>query len=119
MCGDCQRRAETNPLRVLDCKVEADQPIIEKLPSIVDCLCDACRAHFEAVKQSLADRGLAYQCVRVWCGPGLHMRTTFEVVHGSLGAEFVLAAGATTVWPKRWLEGTLAGHRFSIGEDRL
>ena len=34
MCGDCQRRAETNPLRVLDCKVEADQPIIEKLPPI-------------------------------------------------------------------------------------
>jgi len=32
MCSDCQRRAETNPLRVLDCKVPADQPIIEKLP---------------------------------------------------------------------------------------
>src|ERR1700675_2134 len=31
LCGDCQRRAVTNPLRVLDCKVEADQPIIEKL----------------------------------------------------------------------------------------
>src|SRR4051794_8539945 len=38
MCGDCQRRAETNPLRVLDCKVEADQPIIEQLPHITDCL---------------------------------------------------------------------------------
>ena len=33
MCGDCQRRAETNPLRVLDCKVPQDQPIIEALPS--------------------------------------------------------------------------------------
>src|SRR5204863_3917758 len=46
MCGDCRRRAYTNPLRVLDCKVEADQPIIDALPSILDYLCDACRAHF-------------------------------------------------------------------------
>src|SRR6202020_878881 len=36
LCGDCQRRVETNPLRVLDCKVPEDQPIIEKLPSILD-----------------------------------------------------------------------------------
>jgi histidyl-tRNA synthetase len=53
MCGDCQRRAVTNPLRVLDCKVEADQPIIDKLPSILDYLCEPCRAHFDAVKQYL------------------------------------------------------------------
>src|SRR5438270_1901705 len=46
MCGDCQRRAETNPLRVLDCKVEADQPVIEKLPFITEHLCPACHAHF-------------------------------------------------------------------------
>src|ERR1700737_1122342 len=44
MCSDCRRRAETNPLRVLDCKVPEDQPIIEALPSIQDHLCDACRA---------------------------------------------------------------------------
>src|SRR5262249_17260502 len=50
-CADCQRRATTNPLRVLDCKVEADQPIIDALPPILDYLCDACRAHFDAVKQ--------------------------------------------------------------------
>ena len=51
LCGDCQRRAVTNPLRVLDCKVEADQPIIDKLPSILDYLCEVCRPHFEAVQQ--------------------------------------------------------------------
>ncbi len=46
MCADCQRRADTNPLRVLDCKVEADQPIIEKLPKIIDHLDPECRAAF-------------------------------------------------------------------------
>src|SRR3954454_18392435 len=58
MCGDCKRRAETNPLRVLDCKVEATQPVIDALPSILDSLCEPCRVHFEAVKQFLTDRGI-------------------------------------------------------------
>src|SRR4051812_42695373 len=61
MCGDCQRRADTNPLRVLDCKVEADQEIIDALPSIQDSLCDPCRSHFAAVKQYLDDRGIAFE----------------------------------------------------------
>jgi len=51
LCGDCQRRAVTNPLRVLDCKVEADQPIIDMLPSILDYLCEICRPHLEAVQR--------------------------------------------------------------------
>ncbi len=49
LCADCQRRSETNPLRVLDCKVESCQPIIESLPKISDFLDEACRAHFEQV----------------------------------------------------------------------
>ena len=53
MCADCQRRAETNPLRVLDCKVEADQPIIEKLPHIVD--------HLDPVCRQLAKLGRSHQ----------------------------------------------------------
>ncbi len=50
LCSDCQRRAETNPLRVLDCKVPEDQEIINSLPSIQDHLCEPCRAHFAAVR---------------------------------------------------------------------
>src|SRR5271170_4109973 len=50
MCSDCQRRAVTNPLRVFDCKVPADQPIIEKLPRISQFLDEPCRRHFEQVQ---------------------------------------------------------------------
>src|ERR1700735_2880168 len=50
MCVDCQRRAVTNPLRVFDCKVPADQPIIDSLPRISQFLDESCRTHFEAVK---------------------------------------------------------------------
>src|SRR6266567_2393583 len=56
LCSDCQRRAETNPLRVLDCKVPEDQPTIDKLPSILDNLCEVCGPHFAAVQSYLRDR---------------------------------------------------------------
>jgi histidyl-tRNA synthetase len=61
MCSDCQRRADTNPLRVLDCKVPQDQPIIDSLPSILDSLDEGCRTHFEAVKTYLADRASRFK----------------------------------------------------------
>src|SRR3954463_13679624 len=85
MCGDCQRRAVTNPLRVLDCKVEADQPVIDALPSILDSLCPECSAHFAAVRRFLDSRGIEYEIrPRMVRGLDYYMRTTFEVVHGSL-----------------------------------
>jgi histidyl-tRNA synthetase len=122
MCGDCQRRAQTNPLRVLDCKVEADQPIIEQLPHITDCLCDACRAHFDAVKQYLTDRGIEYEVKpRLVRGLDYYMRTTFEVVHGSLGAQNSVLGGGRYDGLAESLGSKVhsPGIGFSIGEDRL
>src|SRR5437764_10539493 len=60
MCSDCQRRAVTNPLRVLDCKVPADQPIIEKLPRISDYLDEPCRQHFADVRRILEAIAIPY-----------------------------------------------------------
>src|SRR5437763_3576315 len=122
MCGDCQRRAETNPLRVLDCKVEADQPVIDALPSITDFLCDACRAHFELVKQYLSDRGIEYEVrPRMVRGLDYYMRTTFEVVHGSLGAQNSVLGGGRYDGLAESLGSKVhaPGIGFSIGEDRL
>src|SRR5271169_1677 len=122
MCGDCQRRAETNPLRVLDCKVEADQAIIEALPSIIDSLCDPCRAHFEAVKQYLSDRGMEYEVrQRMVRGLDYYMRTTFEVVHGGLGAQNSVLGGGRYDGLAESLGSKVhsPGIGFSIGEDRL
>lgn len=122
MCGDCQRRAETNPLRVLDCKVEADQPIIESLPNILDSLCDACRTHFEAVKRYLDDRDISYEVrPRLVRGLDYYMRTTFEVVHGSLGAQNSVLGGGRYDGLAEMLGSKVPapGIGFSIGEDRL
>jgi histidyl-tRNA synthetase len=122
MCGDCQRRAETNPLRVLDCKVEADQPVIEKLPAIVDHLCGECRAHFDTVKQHLDSRGIEYEVrPRLVRGLDYYMRTTFEVIHGGLGAQNSVLGGGRYDGLAESLGSKLAapGIGFSIGEDRL
>ncbi len=122
LCGDCQRRADTNPLRVLDCKVEADQPIIDTLPSIVDHLCDPCREHFAAVKEYLGDRAIAYQVrPRLVRGLDYYMRTTFEVVHGSLGAQNSVLGGGRYDGLAEALGSKVhsPGIGFSIGEDRL
>jgi len=122
LCGDCQRRADSNPLRVLDCKVEADQAIIGKLPTIVEHLCDACREHFEAVKQYLCDLGIAYEVrPRLVRGLDYYMRTTFEVVHGSLGAQNSVLGGGRYDGLAESLGSKVhsPGIGFSIGEDRL
>src|SRR5487761_2170894 len=60
MCADCQRRAVTNPLRVLDCKVPEDQPMIDALPKIADSLDEASKAHFAAVTSALDASGVPY-----------------------------------------------------------
>src|SRR5690242_8052910 len=122
MCADCQRRAETNPLRVLDCKVEADQPIIEKLPNILEHLCEPCRAHFDAVRRYLDDRGIPYEVrPRLVRGLDYYMRTTFEVVHGALGAQNSVLGGGRYDGLAESLGSKVPapGIGFSIGEDRL
>jgi len=122
MCEDCRRRAETNPLRVLDCKVPADQPIIEKLPSILDFLDSDDKEHFRRVREFLDDRGIKYTVKpRLVRGLDYYMRTTFEITHGALGAQNAILGGgrydglAETIGSKV----PAPGIGFSIGEDRL
>ena len=122
MCGDCQRRAVTNPLRVLDCKVPEDQPIIDKLPSILDFLCENCAPHFAGVQESLTARGIAFSIrPRLVRGLDYYMRTTFEVVHGSLGAQNSVLGGGRYDGLAESLGSRVhsPGIGFSIGEDRL
>ena len=121
MCADCQRRADTNPLRVLDCKVEADQPIIEKLPKIIDHLDPECRQHFERVTSELQARGLIYQITpRLVRGLDYYTRTTFEITSGALGAQNALVGGGRYDGLSEMLGGPpTPGIGFSIGQDRL
>jgi histidyl-tRNA synthetase len=122
LCEDCRRRAETNPLRVLDCKVAEDQPVIERLPSILEHLCAECREHFEMVRLLLGDRGITHTVrPRLVRGLDYYMRTTFEVVHGALGAQNSVLGGGRYDGLAEQLGSKIhsPGIGFSIGEDRL
>jgi len=122
MCEDCQRRADTNALRVLDCKVEADQPVIDALPSILDHLCGECSTHFATVKELLEARGIAYEVKpRLVRGLDYYTKTTFEFVHGALGAQSAVCGGGRYDGLAESLGSRVAapGIGFSIGEDRL
>jgi histidyl-tRNA synthetase len=121
MDPDCQRRAVTNPLRVFDCKVPADQPIIEKLPRISQFLDEPCRQHFAQVKEILKSVGVDFQeNDRLVRGLDYYMRTTFEFTHGALGAQNAILGGGRYDGLSEALGGPQApGIGFAIGEDRL
>jgi histidyl-tRNA synthetase len=121
MCADCQRRAVTNPLRVFDCKVPEDQPIIEKLPRISEFLDEPCRKHFEQVQEILKSVGVEFQLNdRLVRGLDYYSRTAFEFTHGALGAQNAILGGGRYDGLSEALGGPAApGIGFAIGEDRL
>jgi histidyl-tRNA synthetase len=121
MCGDCQRRAVTNPLRVFDCKVPEDQPIIEKLPRISQYLDEPCRQHFEQVQAILKSVGVDFHINdRLVRGLDYYTRTAFEFTHGALGAQNAILGGGRYDGLSESLGGPAApGIGFAIGEDRL
>jgi histidyl-tRNA synthetase len=121
MCVDCQRRAVTNPLRVFDCKVREDQPIIDKLPRISQFLDEGCRVHFEAVQAILTKVGVPFSLNdRLVRGLDYYTRTAFEFTHGALGAQNAILGGGRYDGLSEALGGPPApGIGFAIGEDRL
>src|SRR5579863_8636217 len=121
MCEDCQRRAVTNPLRVLDCKVPEDQPIIDALPKISDSLDLESKKHFAAVLAALDASSVPYtRNHRLVRGLDYYTRTTFEFTHGGLGAQNALLGGGRYDGLSEAIGGPRApGIGFALGEDRL
>jgi histidyl-tRNA synthetase len=121
MCDDCRRRAVTNPLRVFDCKVAQDQPIIETLPRITQFLAEDSRKHFEAVQEILKSVAVEFQVNdRLVRGLDYYTRTAFEFTHGALGAQNAILGGGRYDGLSEALGGPAApGIGFAIGEDRL
>jgi histidyl-tRNA synthetase len=121
LCDDCRRRASTNTLRIFDCKKEACQSPIGRLPAITDHLCEDCFEHFEKVKTFLNEAGISYEIVpRLVRGLDYYVRTAFEIVSGGLGSQNALLGGGRY----DGLSEDLGGPRvpalgFALGLDRL
>ena len=122
MCEDCRRRAETNPLRVMDCKVPGDQATIDALPKIAEFLDEASTAHFAAVRAGLDACGVEYTVdPRLVRGLDYYTRTTFEFTHDAgLGTQNALLGGGRYDGLSEMLGGPRApGIGFAMGVDRL
>jgi histidyl-tRNA synthetase len=121
MCPDCQRRAVTNPLRVLDCKVAEDQATIESLPRITDHLCRECAEHFAEVRRQIELLGMPYRLDhRLVRGLDYYVRTTFEVTSDRLGTQSSVLGGGRYDGLVKDLGGPdAAGIGFAVGLERL
>ena len=121
LCADCQRRAQINPLRVFDCKVETCKQVVSDAPSILDFICEACRTHFDVVQDYLRLSGILFslnhQLVR---GLDYYTRTTFEIQTEHLGAQNAVAGGGRYDGLVKQLGGPdHPGIGFAVGMERM
>jgi histidyl-tRNA synthetase len=121
LCAECQRRYRTNPLRVLDCKVQRCQEATVDAPSIIEYLCATCNDHFTQVKKYLTALHIPFSInSRMVRGLDYYVRTTFELVTDQLGSQNAVAAGGRYDGLVESLGGpTLPGIGFAIGLERL
>jgi histidyl-tRNA synthetase len=120
-CPDCQRRSETNPMRVFDCKNESCQELLQLAPHPLDHLCGACRRHFEQVERIVAEAGMEYAINKNMVrGLDYYQRTAFEVASGDIGAQSSVAGGGRYDGLVRDLGGPdVPGIGFACGMERL
>ncbi len=121
LCADCQRRYQTNPLRVLDCKAAGCQAATLDAPSVLDHLCSPCNDHFSQVKHYLNILQIPFIVnSRMVRGLDYYVRTTFEMVTDQLGSQNAVAAGGRYDGLVESLGGpALPGIGFAIGLERL
>jgi histidyl-tRNA synthetase len=121
LCPDCRRRANANPLRVFDCKVEGCRDTVLEAPSILDYICDECKGHFKRLQGYLEGLNISFMLNnRLMRGLDYYSRTTFEIQTRRLGAQNAVAGGGRYDELVKQLGGPdQPGIGFAIGIERL
>jgi histidyl-tRNA synthetase len=120
LCDDCRQRVKTNPMRVLDCKVESCRAAVAEAPRPRAHLCPECDAHFTAVLDALVRRNQRFEVDdRLVRGLDYYNRTTFEYVSAALGAQDSLGGGGRYDYLLKEMGGPdLPGIGLAIGLER-
>lgn len=121
LCETCRARFDRNPMRILDCKSDACKEIARKAPHMVDCLCEDCQTHFDALTGYLKDMGVTYSIdpfiVR---GLDYYTRTVFEIIATQIGAQSTVCGGGRYDGLIEELGGPATpGMGFGMGMERL
>ncbi|MGE0643361.1 MAG: histidine--tRNA ligase [Nitrospira sp.] len=121
LCGNCQRRIDTNPLRVLDCKVSECRTITEAAPRLADSLSDKARDYFAGILQGLDQIQIPYSLNhRLVRGLDYYNLTTFEVTATNLGAQNAVGAGGRYDGLVETLSGPATpAVGFAVGLERI
>jgi histidyl-tRNA synthetase len=121
LCEDCRRRADTNPLRVFDCKVDGCKEVVAGAPSILEFICGDCAQHFKGLQEYLGLLGIPFtinpMLVR---GLDYYTRTTFEIQTDRLGAQNAVLGGGRYDGLSKQLGGPdHPAIGFALGVERL
>ena len=121
LCANCRRRMETNPLRVLDCKVPECRTVTESAPRLTDHLSPEARAHFDQVLTSLTAIGIVYRLnPRLVRGLDYYCLTSFEITSTHLGAQNAVGAGGRYDGLVETLGGpSVPAVGFAVGLERV
>ncbi|MBE6151857.1 MAG: histidine--tRNA ligase [Firmicutes bacterium] len=123
LCEDCKNRFEKNPLRILDCKIDAKNPIMENAPKMIDYLNETSREHFNKVQEYLKAMNIDFVVnPKIVRGLDYYTHTVFEVeasVEG-FGSQNVLGAGGRYNNLVSSIGGPATpGVGFALGLERL
>ncbi len=121
LCSTCQDRYESNPLRILDCKVEGCRPVINSAPHMLDYLCEECGDHFEDTQKYLNASGIGYSIdPMIVRGLDYYTKTVFEIIFDSIGAQGTVCGGGRYDGLVEECGGpSVPGVGFGLGLERL
>ncbi|WP_026804621.1 histidine--tRNA ligase [Aliarcobacter lanthieri] len=121
LCDDCNKRLLTNPIRILDCKVESCQKLLINSPKITNSLCSSCNSDFEKLKEILNFNNISYEIdSNLVRGLDYYNKTAFEFISNEIGSQSAIAGGGRYDRLVEFLGGkSTAGIGFAIGIERL
>jgi histidyl-tRNA synthetase len=121
ICGDCQRRKITNPIRVLDCKNESCQILYVNAPKLINHLCEGCENDFATLKTILDQHAIAYEIdTNLVRGLDYYSKTAFEFVSDDIGSQSAIAGGGRYDRLIEFLDGKpTPAVGFALGIERL
>jgi len=121
LCTDCNRRIESNPIRVLDCKNETCQSLLEHSPKLISNLCESCDKDFKKLTGLLDHAGIAYTIdTNLVRGLDYYNKTAFEFVSNEIGAQSAIAGGGRYDKLVAFLDGKpTPAVGFAIGIERI
>ena len=121
ICEDCKRRKLTNPIRVLDCKIESCQKIYENAPLIIGSLNDECAGEFKKLQEILSGNGVEFEIdPKLVRGLDYYCKTAFEFISNEIGAQSAVAGGGRYDRLVEYLGGKASyGVGFAMGIERI